>query len=86
MDKSSSNKRILLGMSGGTDSSVSALLMQKSGLEVIGATFVFSELEKQNQKNIKDAKQLAEALNIKHHVIDLQAEFKEKIIKRFIQE
>jgi len=86
MDKSSSNKRILLGMSGGTDSSVSALLMQKSGLEVIGATFVFSELEKQNQKNIKDAKQLAEALNIKHHVIDLHAEFKEKIIKRFIQE
>lgn len=37
------NKKVLLGMSGGTDSSVAALLLQDAGYEVTGVTFRFYE-------------------------------------------
>ena len=37
-------KRVLLGMSGGTDSSVAAMLLQDAGYEVVGVTFRFFEL------------------------------------------
>ena len=37
-------KRVLLGMSGGTDSSVAAILLQEAGYEVTGVTFRFYEL------------------------------------------
>ena len=36
-----SKKRVLLGMSGGTDSSVAAMLLQEAGYEVTGVTFRF---------------------------------------------
>ena len=38
-------KKVLLGMSGGVDSSVSAILLQKQGYEVIGATMILWEEE-----------------------------------------
>ena len=38
------NKRVLLGMSGGTDSSVAAMRLLEAGYEVIGVTFRFYEL------------------------------------------
>ena len=40
-----SKKRVLLGMSGGTDSSVAAMLLQEAGYEVTGVTFRFYDSE-----------------------------------------
>ena len=40
------NKRVLLGMSGGTDSSVAAMRLLEAGYEVIGVTFRFYELNR----------------------------------------
>ena len=60
-------KRVLLGMSSGIDSSVSAILLKKSGFEVIGITFIFSEIEYQNSEMMHSVKTLSEKLNIEHH-------------------
>lgn len=43
MRETESNNKVLLGMSGGTDSSVAALLLQDAGYEVTGITFRFYE-------------------------------------------
>lgn len=75
-------KKVLLGMSGGVDSSVSALLLQEQGYEVIGVTMQL--LDKENIESINDAKKVCQKLGIEHHVIDLKKVFKEKVIENFI--
>jgi len=74
-------KKVLIGMSGGVDSSVAAIILKNQGYEVIGATMVLFDSDNQN---VIDAKKICELLNIKHHVIDLKKEFKEKVINNFI--
>ncbi len=73
-------------MSGGVDSSMSALLLQKQGYDVIGITFLFSGADEQNHHFIEDAKLLANQLGIIHQVVDLRDEFEEVIIQYFINE
>ena len=77
------NKKVLLGMSGGVDSSVSAILLQKQGYEVIGATMRLWGKDGENN-SIEDAKKVCEKLGIKHHTIDLREDFKKKVIDNFI--
>lgn len=77
------NKRVLLGMSGGVDSSVSALLLQKQGYEVVGITMLLCSGEE--SQAIQDARNICKKLNIEHYVYDLQNEFKENVIKDFIK-
>lgn len=80
------SKRVLLGMSGGIDSSISAMLLQEQGYEVVGVTFQFSGTDEQNHHFVSDAKDLAKKLEIKHITVDLRVEFKAVIIKYFIDE
>ncbi|MBO5476691.1 MAG: tRNA 2-thiouridine(34) synthase MnmA [Clostridia bacterium] len=77
------NKRVLLGMSGGVDSSVSALLLQKQGYEVVGITMLLCSGEE--SQAIQDARNICKKLNIEHYVYDLQKEFKENVIDDFIK-
>lgn len=78
------NKRVLLGMSGGVDSCVSALLLQKNGYDVVGMTMeLFGESSNQVSK---DAKKVCEALDIPHNTCDYKKEFKCKVIDNFIDE
>ena len=58
-------KRVLLGMSGGTDSSVAAMLLQDAGYEVVGVTFRFFELN-DSTEYLEDARILASRLGIRH--------------------
>ncbi len=76
---------ILLGMSGGTDSSVAAMLLQEKGYEVTGVTFRFYE-PTGSLEYIEDAKALADRLGIRHIVYDVRKEFREKIVTYFIEE
>ena len=75
-------KRVLLGMSGGVDSSVSAILLKQAGYEVVGATMLL--WNGNCSSTIEDAKKVCEQLQIEHHVINLEKEFKEKVIHNFI--
>jgi len=77
-------KRILLGMSGGTDSSVAAILLLEQGYEVIGITFRFWE-EGENT-HLNDAICLANQLGIEHITFDAQKIFKETIVQYFVSE
>lgn len=73
-------------MSGGVDSSVSAILLQKNGYEVIGCTMsLWSQNEKEN-RGIKDAKKVCEKLGIEHHVCDYENEFRCQVVEKFIKE
>lgn len=79
------NNKVLLGMSGGTDSSVAALLLQDAGYEVTGVTFRFYEKDN-NTEYLDDARELCERLHISHITYDARNEFRERIISYFINE
>ena len=79
------NKRVLLGMSGGTDSSVAAMRLLEAGYEIIGVTFRFYELNGSTEY-LEDARNLAERLGIRHITYDAREIFARQIIEYFVQE
>lgn len=78
-------KRVLLGMSGGTDSSVAAMKLQEAGYEVTGITFRFYESE-DSLHHLEDARSLAARLGIEHLAYDARDVFHERIVTYFIEE
>lgn len=77
-------KKVLLGMSGGVDSSVSAVLLMQAGYEVIGVTFNFFDNINFNESK-KNAEIISKQLKIKHINKEYINEFNENVIKYFIQ-
>lgn len=78
-------RKVLVGLSGGVDSSVAAYLLLQEGYEVIGVTMQM-ESAMANKKVIEDAALVAKHLGITHMVLDFHKEFKEHVIQNFIQE
>ena len=83
--------RIIVAMSGGVDSSVTAALLKNIGYEVIGVTMkLYEAANKKKSKtccsgiDIGDAKNVAKKLNIKHYIIDYKEKFKESVIDKFV--
>ncbi|NPA51495.1 MAG: tRNA 2-thiouridine(34) synthase MnmA [Aquificae bacterium] len=79
-------------MSGGVDSSVAALLLKEQGYDVIGITLKLSSIDVCSQdlqvccspQDVKDAKQVASYLGIKHYTIDWEDLFKREVIQDFV--
>ena len=86
-------KRVLVGMSGGIDSSATCIMLQEQGYEVVGVTMrtwdvasQFASPEQEEPNFILEARTLAQKLGIEHHVADVREEFKQVIVKYFIDE
>lgn len=79
------NKRVLLGMSGGTDSSVAAMRLLEAGYEVTGVTFRFYELN-DSTEYLEDARELAGRLGIQHITYDAREVFHSQIVEYFVRE
>lgn len=86
-------KRVLVGMSGGIDSSAVCMMLLEQGYEVVGVTMRVWDLPRQFQdKNqeqpdfICEARQLADRLGIEHHVADERVSFRQVVVKNFIDE
>ncbi len=77
-------EKVLVGMSGGVDSSVCAYQLVKNNYEVAGVTL--SLLNEKNDQNVIDAKAVCDRLGIEHFSIDLSDEFKDFVINDFINE
>ena len=84
--------KIIVAMSGGVDSSVTAALLKNIGYNVVGVTMkLYEGSNKKNPKtccsgiDIADARTVAKSLNIKHYVIDYKEKFKESVIDKFVE-
>lgn len=79
------NKRVMIGMSGGVDSSVAAFLLKNEGYEVIGATLeLFAGSSCCNIDTYIDAKNVCNQLGIPHFTFNYKDEFREHVINDFI--
>ncbi|MCI0500553.1 MAG: tRNA 2-thiouridine(34) synthase MnmA [Epsilonproteobacteria bacterium] len=79
-------KKVIIGMSGGIDSSVSAYLLQKEGYEVEGIYMKLHErTDGYHEENLKNIEKVANFLGIKYHILDLRKEFKEDVYNYFVE-
>ncbi len=89
-------QKVVVGMSGGVDSSVAAYLLKEQGYDVIGVTMQIWQDEEEAEKEanggccgltaVDDARRVAEHLNIPYYVMNFKKEFKCHVMDYFVEE
>ena len=89
-------EKVVVGMSGGVDSSVAAYLLKKQGYDVIGVTMQIWQEEDEfvQEENggccglsaVDDARRVAQMIGIPHYVMNFRKDFKDKVIDYFCEE
>lgn len=89
-------QKVVVGMSGGVDSSVAAFLLKEQGYDVIGVTMQIWQDEEEAQKEanggccglsaVDDARRVAERLDIPYYVMNFKKEFKCHVMDYFVEE
>ncbi len=77
--------KVLVGMSGGVDSTVTAILLQKEGYEVEGVYMKLHHKPGYHEENFAKVQRVAAYLGIKVHFYDLSREFKEVVYDYFVE-
>lgn len=90
------NKKVVIGMSGGVDSSVAAYLLREAGYEVIGVTMqIWQDEEHYVQEEnggccglsaVEDARRVANMLQIPYYVMNFKDSFKQNVMDYFVAE
>lgn len=79
-------KNVMIGMSGGVDSSVAAWLLKEQGYNVIGATMRLWDADNAVNSVVEDARRVCDGIGIEFKELDLRDLFKEKVVDYFINE
>lgn len=94
MAKEETRPKVVVGMSGGVDSSVAAYLLKEQGYEVIGMTMQIWQKDAEEDKDggccglsaVDDARRVCQKLDIPHYVINFRDDFKKHVIDYFLEE
>ena len=94
--QNSRNKKVVVGMSGGVDSSVAAYLLKEQGYDVVGVTMQIWQDEAEDRKSenggccglsaVDDARRVAERLDIPYYVMNFKQDFKCHVMDYFVEE
>ncbi len=77
-------KTCIAGMSGGVDSSVTALLLQEMGYDVVGLTLLLhGAMDAPCSTDVRDARQVCQRLGIRHMLLDGRALFRQRVMENF---
>jgi len=81
-------KKIVVGMSGGVDSSMALVLLKKQGWDPIGVSLKLPTWKNTNdsEKSFKIAKSICRKLNVPHYIINTKKEFQKEVVNYFISE
>ena len=87
MNNNSQKRKVIIGMSGGVDSSVAAYLLREQGYQVVGITMRLCEgfVHGTDSESVLMAKSVADKLGIDFMTVDYQDEFRDLVVNSFVE-